>query len=151
MLRSYSKATPCKFYKNQWPYKMGEFCSKEDTFRFNNYSRDIAAAVLTDNAEEELRIGLELCFYDSRNIIKTKDTLFVQTSQNPTTGSYYYMVYIPDNMISLSVRSAKNDSLFAQRSTWMLAQIRANRKNKKDLYFVNEKNQSCQNPARPKQ
>ncbi len=143
------KGYKCRFYKDQWPYNEAFFVTKNDTFHFELYAKSVWAAVVNDSREEELKVGLEFCF-GSKKYSKTNDSLYISTGKGKN-GIYYYMVYIPENIICLSVRSAKNDSLFDKHSSWLLNQVRAARKSKKDMYFVNERNQSCQNPNYPLQ
>ena len=62
----------CKFYKDQWPYTISEMCSKEDTFRFTLFSRDIWAEEFNETGNDrsdrkkELEIGLQMCFENDR-------------------------------------------------------------------------------------
>jgi hypothetical protein len=135
----------CLYYENQIPNTMAEFYKNNDTFRFTLYSRDIMDEI-EDNVndpEKELNIGLSDCF-GNVPYFKTRDSLYIATGRYRSTKSFYYDIYIPDKQVSLSLRSNKNDTTFTNLSKWLLLQARSKRK--KDKYFINERNQTCQNP-----
>ncbi len=143
------KGYKCKFYKDQWPFTMAEMCSKTDTFRFTLFSRDIMsmfpAGGKPSTPEMELKAGLDLCFSHGHH--KTKDSLYISTRKNDC-NVYYYLIYDPYWQSSVSVRSANNDSLFSERSRWLLSQVRLYR-HKEGIFLLNEKGQSCQCPNDP--
>lgn len=138
----------CKFYNGQWPYTMAEMYNSKDTFRLTLYSRDIGEEMPGDAWDENkvLPLGLKICFGDN-HYYRTKDSLYYSTGRNDA-NIYYYKVYIPNQQASVSLRSAKNDAAFSQKSQWLLAEIREHRY--QDIYIINEKNQTCQNPGDPK-
>lgn len=109
---------------------------------FTLHSRDIWGELYDqkEDLHKELAVGLRLCF-DDGHYFKTKDSLYYFTGKN-YTNTYYYTVYIPNQQVSLSLRSNKNDSAFSDKSKWLLSQIRQHRN--KDVYLINEKT----NPAR---
>ena len=137
LLRGYK----CIYFDDQPPYMYADMYSKTDTFSFVLYSRDIMGEVEDNDPVKELKCGLRLCF-GINHYIRTKDSLYIYTGKYYDTNIYVYKVYIPNKMVALSVRSKNNDALFSERSTWLLSQIRLNRA--KDMYFINEKHQTCQ-------
>ena len=134
----------CYYHKDQWPNTMADMYNGNDTFRFTLYSRDLwgEEGGKKSSPAEDLKIGLKLCF-DDLPYTKTNDGLYICTGKG---DSYYYIVYVPEQMVTLSIRSGLRDEYFNEKSKWLLAQVRSNRKNKKDMYFINEKNQTCQDP-----
>lgn len=145
ILRGYK----CLYDEGQIPGKMAEMYLKTDTFRSLIYGNDIMTELdekyrtkkERDDPKNILKAGLAVCF--GSNYAKTKDSLYISTGQN-YCNTFYYKVYIPEMMLSISVRSNKNDASFSDKSKWLLAQIRKNRKKK--LYLVNEKNETCLDP-----
>lgn len=136
----------CLFYDGQGPNTMAEMYHQNDTFRFTLLARDIAAENPDENDRTaELKIGLRLCF-NGLNYSKTKDGLYVSTGRYRGTAAYYYKIYIPEQEVSLSLRSNANDADFSDRSKWLLEQVRINRSKKKDFYFINEQKETCQVP-----
>ncbi len=143
------KGYKCKFYKDQWPYTMAEMCSKKDTFRYTLYSRDIWYEFWIETGtndikpEDELRIGLAMCF-ENEHYKMTSDSLYIATGRYTDINDYYYTLYDPYLMSSVSLRSKYNDSSFSEKSKWLLSQIRSNKKG--DIYLINDRNQTCQDP-----
>jgi hypothetical protein len=138
----------CHYYEDQWPNTMSDMYNGNDTFNFTLYSKDIWGAEGDSKQDpgSELKIGLKLCFEDDGlHYYKTKDSLYLSTGQY-ASHTYYYEIYIPEKTVSVSVRSNKNDSDFTDKSKWLLSQVRHCRAEKKDIYFLNEKRQSCQDP-----
>jgi hypothetical protein len=150
MLKGYK----CLFEEGQWPYKMAKMYSKNDTFLFRLLSRDIWAEEAGENVSSaiDLKIGLRLCFFNKEHYFKTKDSLYIATGRNPPNAyppnTYFYIVYIPEQTVALSLFSNINDADFSDKSKWLLSQIRLHRRN--DIYLVNDKHQSCQDPNNPK-
>ena len=138
------KGYNCRYFPDQMPNTIAEMYNGNDTFRFTLYSRDIWGEEDGKKASpaEDLKIGLKLCF-DNLPYTKTKDGLYICTGKG---DSYYYVVYVPEQMVTLSIRSGLCDEDFNEKSKWLLAEVRSNRRNKKDMYFINEKNQTCQDP-----
>jgi hypothetical protein len=140
LLRGYK----CKFYEDQWPYTMAEMYKGRDTFTLTLHIRGIWAALegQEETPEKILQAGLKECFYDLP-YHKTKDSLYYFTGKC-TDGNYYYIVYIPNQQVSLTVRSDKNGPDFSEKSKWLLAQVRLHRNNY--VFLVNEKGEDCQDP-----
>jgi len=143
------KGYRCKFYEHQRAFEMGEFCSTKDTFLFTFYGKDVFVADTGEKNHKEYqrRLGLEYCFGNTK-YTTTKDDLCIQTGQN-AQGIYYYLVYVPDQCVSVSVRCAGKGALLSTRSSWLLSQVRIALKNKKRIFFLDEKGRSCQNPDHP--
>jgi hypothetical protein len=147
------KGYKCLFYEEQIPFLTAEMYSKNDTFMSILYTRDIWAALdgkfatkkEQSDPQNELVAGLELCF-DGWPYTKTKDSLYVSTQKIDHGNVFLYKVYIPEQFLSISVRSAKNNEAFSNKSKWLLAQIRQHRWHKDELILMNEKNQNCLDP-----
>ena len=139
------KGYRCKYYENQSPNTMAEMYNKNDTFRFTLLSRDIWSEMGDEpqSKKSELQVGLKLCFH-KKPYFRTKDSLYISTGRFAEAENYYYRVYMPSQQVSISVRSKFNDSLFSEKSKWLLSQIREHRKG--DVYLINEKGQTCQVP-----
>jgi hypothetical protein len=139
------KGYKCKFYDGQMPDLMAEMYSKNDTFRSTFYGRDISEEVTGNNPKEMLKAGLKLCC-EGEHYTKTKDSLYILTGKYDY-GVYYYKVYDPNATLLISLRTRNNDSLFSEKSKWLLSQIRLHRK--KGAYLLNEKGQTCLEPDNP--
>lgn len=142
------KGYKCKYYEDQIPNTMADMYSKNDTLRFDLFSRDIAGAEEEGKnytPEDELKMGLLLCFA-KYPYSKTKDNLYVSTGVYKNSTTYYYLIYVPEQQISLSVRSGKNDSSFSDKSKWLLQQIREARKKKGEFFLMTDKGETCQVP-----
>jgi hypothetical protein len=140
----------CRFEEDQLPNLTAEMYRRNDTFLFTFYRRDIEGELdakefknITERVRrKELKTGLELCF--DGPYIKTRDSLYIATGVN-LQNVYFYKIYVPEQMISISVRSNKNDNDFSEKSKWLLSQIRLHRK--EEIYLVNDKKQTCQDPG----
>jgi hypothetical protein len=143
------KGYRCFFYDKGSTNVPAAMYKANDTFIFYLYTRDIWSALdetrEKDTPEKELELGLKECFGDVK-YIKTKDSLYIATWGEKNV--YNYLIYVPEQSISLCVRSNKNDTDFSEKSKWLLSQVRKNRK--KRLFFANERHQTCSDPFNPK-
>ena len=122
---------------------MAEMYCRNDTFLLLFYGRDILCSLEKEDAKMELKMGLEMSF-GNNHYFKTRDSLYIYTGKYHDAEIYYYKIYVPEKMVSFSVRSKNNDNVFSKKSKWLLSQIRLNRR--RELYLINEKNKLCMDP-----
>ena len=72
---------------------------------------------------------------------KTKDNLYWGTGRY--NGQYFYVIIVPESLVTVSVSPAVNNTQFSNHSSWLLQQVRNNRRSDKDYYFTNYLGKSC--------
>jgi len=65
---------------------------------------------------------------------KTKDNLWYCVGY--ANGINNYIIIVPETQVALSAKSKADDEYFSYECTWLLKQIKANRKNGKPIYIT---------------
>jgi hypothetical protein len=137
----------CHFNKDQWPFQMAEMYRGNDTFRSESYGKDIQ---FSKSDPTGIKDALDLCFDGGRmKYHKTRDGLYISTGASADSSVFYYKIYIPNQTVSVSIRSNKNDADLRKQSEWLLAYVRRNLKAKRENYLINERHQTCSDPSNP--
>jgi len=84
---------------------------------------------------------IESNFENKIKFNKTKDNLYWGTGR--INGQYFYVIIVPESLVTVSVSSVVNNTQFSNYSSWLLQQFRNNRRSVKDYYFTNYLGKSC--------
>ncbi len=71
---------------------------------------------------------------------QTKDGLYWASGK--IDGNYFYSILV-DDALQYTLQSKKNGAQFSNYSTWLLQQIRNNKKSGLDTYYTDYKGKSC--------
>lgn len=125
------KGFNCVFGENN----INESYFTDETFSFNDYAwghEGLYGQDVVDAIEE--RYNQQLKFK------RTKDNLYWATGK--VDGIYIYIILV-DNALEYKLSSKMNGVQFSKYSTWLLQQIRNNKKSGLDNYYTDYKGKNC--------